>query len=78
MERNQIIDSLINASAAETSRLAERLQTCNVRIVRNNGTTEMDSDLRTPLQVACLMQEDLSVSRVEYQFNRRWSTCYAT
>lgn len=75
MNRNQIINSLLFCSDAEADRIADRLQGCTVRIVRNDGSTEINSELRTRLQVASLMKKDATVSHVEYCFNKKWIIC---
>jgi hypothetical protein len=77
--RQSIISSLQFCSAAESDRIATRLQTCNVRIVRHIDATtlchELSSDLRTRHQVIALMESDTTVAHVEYNFGGKWTRC---
>lgn len=79
--RQTIIKSLNHCSDAESDRIATRLQTCNVRIVRYIDETtlshEFSSGLRTRLQVVELMESDPTVAHVEYDFGGKWTRCVA-
>lgn len=74
MTRNQLIQSLKKCSEAESDRICTRLQTCNVRIVKNDGSKTLNYELRTRLQVAALMESNPDIARVEYNFNGKWRT----
>ena len=75
--RDQIVNSLKHCSDAQANRISDRLQSCNVRIVKIDNSTELSSTLRTRHQVAYLMESNSQISRVEYYFNGIWSVCHA-
>lgn len=72
--RSQIIFGLEHANDADSDRINDRLQQCNVRICRTDGSTEMTTSIRTRLQLANELKNDLAIDRVEYQYNNQWAT----
>ena len=76
MNRNQIMASLENPGEAECSRINDRLQQCNIREVRADGSTVQNTSVRTRLQLLRAMREDETVLRFEYRYNGEWVTAY--
>lgn len=74
MTRNEIINRLRNPSEAYATRIASRLQSCNVRVVRSDGAVELNTEIRCRLQALYAMLEDESIAAIEYRFNNRWET----
>lgn len=72
MTRDQIISSLFNCSELDSDRLNDRLQQCNVRIIRTDGSVERTFDIRTTYRLALSLKSDPTIKDVEYQFNQKW------
>jgi len=75
-EREEIIKSLTlygSSDRADYERICDRLQQCNVRLVRVNGAVESCNDRpRGPHRAAELMTADPSIAQFEYDFNGVW------
>lgn len=69
--RTQMIYNLEHANDMEIERINDRLQQCNVRIVRTDGSTEI-SDIRTRFQLANALRDDETIDHAEYYFNGEW------
>ena len=78
MNRNEIIKSLDCPSDAECDRINSRLQQCNLRVVRTDGSVEHGSDVRTRLQLQQAMLDDETIERIEYRYNGEWKTAYCS
>jgi hypothetical protein len=74
MTRTEIIERLSNTSEAYCSRIADRLNSCNVRVVRTNGTRDGNAAIRCRLQALHAMLDDETIAGVEYRFNNRWES----
>ena len=74
MTRNKSIKRLSNPSEAYCIRIADRLQGCNVRVVRTNGTSDGNVAIRCRLQALSAMLDDETIVGVEYRFNGRWES----
>lgn len=71
MTRDEIISSLKQLSDTERLNLEERLDACNVRVVRASGVTP-EFGIRGPYGARMAMERDETVERVEYQYNGKW------
>jgi len=73
--RNETIERLSDTSEAYCSRIADRMQDCNVRIVRTDGTSDCgNSAIRCRLQALHAMLGDETIAGIEYRFNGRWES----
>ena len=75
--RQQMIYSLTHCSDATADRINNRLQRCNVRIVRSDGSTEPNFTIYTTQQLVSAMQNDPSIKSVRYYFNSEWTIAQA-
>ena len=71
--RTQTIKSLKFCTDAESNRISNRLQQCNVRAKQANNQTKLINSIRTPQQAAHLLENDLSILAIEYMFNGIWT-----
>ena len=73
--RNETIERLSNTSEAYSSRISDRLQNCNVRTIRTDGTGDCgNSAIRCRLQALHAMLGDETIAGIEYSFNGRWES----
>jgi hypothetical protein len=75
--RQQMIFGLKQCSWATEDRIDNRLRHCNVRIVREDGSSEPTWDIRTRLQLIAALQDDPTMKCVQYYFNQKWTTAQA-
>ncbi len=75
--RQQMIFGLAHCSWATEDRINNRLQQCNVRIVREDGSTEPNFNIRTCWQLIAALQADPTIKCVQYDFNQKWTTAQA-
>jgi hypothetical protein len=75
--RQQMIYGLAHCSDATANRINNRLQQCNVRVVREDGSTEPNFTIRTRQQLVGAMQDDPTIKCVQYNFNQKWTTAQA-
>lgn len=76
-EREEIIKSLTlygsSNDRADYERICDRMEQCNVRLVRVDGTVEAaNGSPRGPHRAADMMLADASIDRFEYDFNGEW------
>jgi|GEM_PF-3526184 len=71
--RQQIIKYLTSFNDAESDRICDRLQQCNVRVIRANGDIESNTTIHTHLQLIGALTNDPSIKDVEYMFNGKWT-----
>lgn len=76
--RQQMIYNLAHCSDADADRINNRLQQCNVRVVRDDNSAEQNTTIRTRQQLICTLQNDDSIKCVQYSFNGQWTTAQAT
>ncbi len=72
--RQRMICGLAHCSWADDDRINNRLQQCNTRIVRKDGSTEPNTNIRTRLQLIAALQDDPTIKCVQYNFNQKWIT----
>ena len=72
--RNETIERLSNTSEAYSSRIADRLGACNVRVIRTDGASDGNAAIRCRLQALHAMLGDETIAGVEYRFNSRWES----
>ena len=74
---NEMIHGLKYCSAAVADRINNRLQQCNRRIVRTDGSTEPNWTICTREQLIGALQDDPTIKSVQYYFNQKWTTAQA-
>lgn len=74
MTRNDIIDGLKRLTETEENLLESRMEVCNVRIHREDGSTEEASSIRGPRGALRAMRADETIDRIQYRYNGEWLT----
>lgn len=72
MNRNDIIASLKAKNETDENYLRDLLHACNVRVCRANGTTEPNHEIRGPYSAMRAMENDETITRIEYRHNQQW------
>ena len=76
MTRTEIINSLIHGREIDLDILNERLQTCNVRVCRVDGSIKPNTEIKQRWHIVDAMQADETIARVEYRFDQKWQLAY--
>lgn len=74
MNRNEIIKSLTHLTEVERDLIAHRCNNCNVRIVRIDGSTQMNFTVCGAASVLGAMKADPTIERFEHDYNNVWTT----